>query len=221
LLGSIGVAHHPIFHRADAASAGTFAQISTLNTVVHAALIMVMLVIALCMAQYSAMRQQQRAQGDLVNPSSALTRSAMLLFGFGTLALCFAGLINGFIAPDLMNASASDMANPAYAHPAQPLLLRACWVANQRLMALGGFSFAAAVALWAWDLLRHTPQHRSLGWLGLALALAEVLWQLAQSSKFDVRNLQLFWLWFCVWCGISAWVMLRAPHATETAVADG
>ena len=195
ILGIIAMAHHPTLHSHTISSAvEEMPKLQSLNGLVHGGMIALSLLIGLCFAEYSTLRGLTRF----------LPRSALILFLFGLLAMCFGALINGFIVPDLIASFAAQPNQYAQAK----MLLSAAWASNQSLVALGAYLMAAAVLLWSMDLLINTPQRRLLGALGGALALLSLLWQFSQSSRFDLRNMQFFWLGFCVWAGLAAWVML-------------
>ena len=195
VLGIIAMAHHPTLHSHTISSAvEEMPKLQSLNGLVHGGMIALSLLIGLCFAEYSALRGLARF----------LPRSALILFLFGLIAMCFGALINGFIVPDLITSFAAQPEQQAQAK----MLLSAAWASNQRLVALGAYLIAAAVLLWSIDLLINTPQRRLLGALGGALGLLSLLWPFSQSSRFDLRNMQIFWLGLCVWCGLAAWVML-------------
>ena len=189
------MAHHPTLHSHTISSAvEEIPKLQSLNGLVHGGMIALSLLIGLCFAEYSALRGLTRF----------LPRSALILFLFGLIAMCFGALINGFIVPDLIASFATQPEQQAHAK----MLLSSAWASNQSLIALGAYLMAAAVLLWSLDLLINTPQRRLLGALGGALALLSLIWQFSQSSRFDLRNMQFFWLGLCVWAGLAAWVML-------------
>lgn len=207
VFGIFAMAHHPTLHsHAISDTAAEMAKIQGLNAVVHGGMIALSLLIGLCMAEYSALRGLTRF----------LPRSGLILFWFGIIAMCLGGLINGFVVPDLITNISTQPELQAQAK----LLLSAAWASNQRLVALGAYLIAAAVLLYSIDLLRNGPKRRLIGALGCALAVLSLIWQFAQSSRFDLRNMQFFWLGLCVWAGLAAWVMWTSarPRNVDSAV---
>lgn len=192
LLGLLALLHHPARRGGESAAAAEL--LVSVNAGVHASMLVLALLLSACLAQYTQHRGWSRLW----------PRTGFLLFATGALAACFAGLINGFVAPDLMQAL------PGPAAGGDEVVRAAMWAGNQRLMALCGFCLAAAVACWSLDLWRE-PGRRGLALAGLVLAMAEIVWQLWHGSRFDVPAMQLFWGWLCLACGLFAWVMLRTP----------
>jgi hypothetical protein len=185
--GFVALLHHPTGAAVHAATDP--GPMLALNGAVHAGMLAIVALLAVCLAQYTGDRGWHRL----------LPRSGFLLFAAGALAAGGAALVNGFIAPDLLRAGDDDAAVRA-----------ALWAANQRLMAVAGFALAAATGAWALDLLR-SPGLRVFAWIGVALALAEVVWQIRIDSRFDVHAMQGFWLWLSAACVPFAVVMLRRP----------
>jgi hypothetical protein len=185
VLGFVALLHHPTGESIHAA--GDPATKLALNSLVHAGMLAITLVLTACLAQYTG----DRGWGRL------LPRTGFLLFAAGAIAACGAALVNGFVVPDLMRSGHADETIGA-----------ALWAGNQRLMAFAGFTFAGAVGCWALDLLR-TPGARVFAGIGLVLAVAETIWQLHIGSRFDVHAMQGFWVWLSAACVLFAAVMLR------------
>lgn len=198
LLGLLALLHHPVHGDSQASIGGA---ILPLNPLVHASMLAVVLLMVACLAQYTAVRGWHRL----------LPRTGFLLFAVGGLAGCFAGLINGFIAPDVMQYAPTSAGEDAGFGAVRVAL----WAGNQRLVALAGSCFAAAVACWSLDLLR-SPGRRGLAGSSLFLAVAEVAWQWNIDSRFDVGAMQVFWLWLCLACIPWGWVLFAGGAEPAT-----
>jgi hypothetical protein len=195
IVGIFALAHHPTFHSTNMASApGALAKVAWLNTLVHGGMIAVTMFIFLCLVEYSMLR----------NWRAFFPRSAIIMFGFGVVAVCGAALVNGFIVPDfiVLESHAQGIASNQ-----AELIASLLWSVNQRLMALGAYFIAASVLLWSVDLLVNTPHYKKIALAGLFLGIGQLAWQLHSHSNFNLHNMQLFWLWLSAWSAILAWIM--------------
>lgn len=180
-LGLLALLHHPTGF----AHAAPGAPMPSVGALVHGAMLAIVALLVAGLGQYAATR----------GAHGFWPRTGFLMFAAAALAAGGAALINGFIAPDV-HAQAGGAAGEA--------LRIGLWAANQRLMAVAGLGFAAAVAAWGIDLLR-TPGARTAGGFAVALAIVEVVAQFAHGHRFDVVAMQWFWAWLCAAVAPFAW----------------
>ncbi len=205
LLGSAAMLHHPSLRgHAGEDLAQAMRGIANINRMVHGVMIAVIGALTLCFWQYSASRQAS---------NRFLPASAMICFGIGALSMMMAGLINGFIAPDVIHSSAMQDLPTASIKP----LLMLLWSCNQHLTVLGAGWIALAIGLWAIDLWRSSGK-RGISIFAGILSLVMLTGLLVSGGHFDVHAMQVFWLAFCLWCATAAWLLWQ--NSTELSTAN-
>lgn len=198
--------HHPTAHGDTPAQVvDGFVRMQGLNTGVHAAMIAMLLVSWLALAEFSALRGARRA----------LVRSAGLLYAAGTAGMVGAGLTNGFIATRIAVAAHGG---DARALAAAGDLLRLCWAANQTLAGFGLYALSAAIALWSLDLLRGgRGLARGTGSYGLAIAVVGGSGHALGVFELDVHGMAAVVAAHAVWYVLVGVLMWRGAAGRDGA----
>jgi hypothetical protein len=208
LLGAAALLHHPTLadHRTDQV-AQAMHKIARVNSIVHGVMIGVLGLLSLCFHQYSVARQ---------TAPRFLPASAAICFHFGAFSLMLAGLINGFVVPDVIQSSALPVAWPAEQLQA---IMAVLWSVNQHLTSLGACWITLAIAFWALDLWRSETKRdevsssatrdrqKRVAAIASVVALVMTVGLLQSGGQFSVRTIQYFWLGLCIWCGLAALVL--------------
>jgi hypothetical protein len=154
---------------------------------VHAGMIAVSMLLAICMSHYSHWRAARSSSG-------AWNAAANVIYSFATLGMCLAALINGFVAPTWLEGLPPDASHAGIA--------RVLWVLNQKLTLWSGLSMFAAICCWAqdwcWDSALGIKQ-RLFGAVLTCLAVFGARWLVGQSAKLDVHVMQMLWLIVSAW----------------------
>jgi hypothetical protein len=155
LLEILAMAHHPSVRTADLAAAlQQIAQLGRLSGWVHGVALAAMLCIAYGLLEFAVRRGWSRAW----------IRAGSIAYAAGVLTMIGAGLVSGFILPDLVastpHVSATDLAINAQ-------LLVLCRVLNQSCANFATVAICAGIICWSIDLLSERGWSRLLGYLGL------------------------------------------------------
>ncbi len=201
LLGIFVLLHHPTL-----AGSTTFAVQASLKRIssaiiwVHAAMISISMLLAICMKHYSQWRATKSRAG-------AWSSAANEIFLIGTVALCLAALINGFVAPAWLEQLA--------VHESREGIASVLWIFNQKLTMWGGLSMLAAIVFWSqdwcWDSTLGRKQ-RAIAALQSLLAIVTAIWLVEQSAHLGVHAMQALWVVISLWL-VSAGVALLCTQS--------
>ena len=155
LLEILAMAHHPSVRTPDIAAAlQQIAQLGRLSGWVHGVALAALLCIAYGLLEFALRRGWSRAW----------IRAGSIAYAAGVLTMIGAGLVSGFILPDLV-ASTPHVSLTDLAINAQLLVL--CRVLNQSCANFATVAIAAGILCWSADLLAERGWPRLLGCLGL------------------------------------------------------
>jgi hypothetical protein len=198
LIGIFVLLHHPTL-----AGGTTLAVQASLKRVsgaliwVHAGMISISMLLAICMAHYSQWRATQSRSG-------AWSSAANVIFLIGTVALCLAALINGFVAPAWLERLA--------VHESREGIASVLWIFNQKLTMWGGLSMLAAIVFWSqdwcWDGTL-ASQQRAYAALQSLLAIITANWLVEQSAHLGVHAMQALWVVISLWLVSAGEALLR------------
>lgn len=180
VLSVAAMAHHPT----GAAAQGGFTRF------VHGTLIALTFVLLAGFARFSARRGWH----------SFAVMTGFILFAAGVFCVVIAGLINGFVVPELHEWG-----------DVPPDIATLCWELNQTFAYASAFAMSGAFVLWGADLLRRGgPQDR---WLGIAGLLAgAVPAALMASGLVNLHVAGALLVYSAQWAfsaGAGAWLLSR------------
>ncbi len=164
LLAVVALALHPHMsgHAGPQAELRELGSLSARDRLVHGTLLLLLAILLTAFASYALRR--------------GLTRwpvvAGLVTFAIGIGGLLAAGLIDGFVLPEIV-AQFVD-ASPAV-QDAAVATLAACGVAVNVLTAFGIVAMAIAIAAWSLDLARDVGESRIAGIVGFVSALLTVL----------------------------------------------
>jgi hypothetical protein len=200
LLEVIGMAHHPSVHTPDVAAA--IQQISRLGQLsgwVHGVIATAMLCIAYGLMEFALRRGWSRPW----------IRAGSIALATGVLVMIGAGLVSGFILPDLIaltpHVSALDLAINAQ-------LLVLCRVLNQSCANFATVATCAGILCWSIDLLRERGGLRVLSLLGMFVGILPALALIFGSLQLNVHGMsEVVWGW-ALWHAGVAVSLIRPIH---------
>ena len=168
------------------------------NTFVHGSLITLILFVATCML----------ALRDVLGAHRLIVRAGLVALVVGTAAGAAAGLINGFIVP---NVAARFMdADGGQIDALRPVLvsLREANASCARLCVVG---LSLAAAAWSVCLLRMPGWRRVAGCCGLVCGLVPLALHAAEHLRMDVPGFGLFVQIHACWVFVAGLVLIRWP----------
>lgn len=166
------------------------------NTFVHGSLITIILIMAACFLWLR----------DILGPHRPLVRAAMISLIVGTAGAFAAGLVNGFIVPNL--AARFIGASPSDIELLKPALMLARETnATCARVSVVGLSFAAV--LWSICLLGLPGWRRAVGVIGMLCGLAPLAMHLGEHLHMNVSGYCLFVFIHAIWCIHAGIVMIR------------
>ena len=202
LLEILAMAHHPSVHTQDiAAAVQQIAQLGQLSAWVHGVVLTAMLCIAYGLLEFVLRRGWSRPW----------IRAGTIAYAVGTLAMIGAGLVSGFILPDLIaltpHASPIDLAVNAQ-------LLVLCRVLNQSCANFATVAISVGISCWAIDLSRERGALRLLSLLGLLVGILPAIALISGWLRLNVHGMsEVVWLWAAWNCAVA--ITLWSPQNSK------
>ena len=204
ILMLVMVLHHPVAGQKDAtAIVESIARQASAIRFVHGTVAAAMTVMTSLMLGFAI-------RLDLARPHVLL---GAVSSGFALIMICFAVLLDGFVAPELAIKCTNiggDCVGPTQA------MLRYGGVQIEFMTRFGLLALAAATALWASDLVLRKDSARIFGALGMASAVVQ-FGLLVSGDRLDPHSLALIVTAQAVWyASVGAMVILRkGPYAVS------
>lgn len=197
LLSIFAMLHHPSVSSSDIQQqVEELNRESSLNALVHGTLIAIVIVISFCLTRY--------AQNRNLNEVSILF--GLSAYWLGTSAMVVAGLMGGFIIPQL--AEIYLQASSAQLEVFKGLQTLS-WLINQNFAVLGSICWCAAMFFWAFDMLKQDNLVRAFGSVTLAMGPLLALSLVAEWLLLTVNGMTLVMLVISVWQLVIAWLLIR------------
>jgi hypothetical protein len=201
VLEIIGMAHHPTVRVRDIAQAvEEMRALATPAAWVHGILIALMLATFFALTEFARPRLAR-----------AVVRAGLIAYGVGVIAMTGAAVVDGFVTPGLAFATpvpgAQDLQITAQ-------LMYFSMLCNRALASLGAVAMSCGIAAWSVDLLRGTSLARSLGVLGLLIAVACALALISGVLHLDVHGMSAVVVLQGIWTiGVAALLLQESRRA--------
>ncbi len=194
LLALILVAHHPVADMHDKGQGlQNLVAIGSADRWIHGALIAIVLMWAVGFSGFAW-------RLGIEHPA---VMAGWLGYVMGCVFVILAGLIDGFIVPDL----AVRLVDPT-AHPAAYDLLALCGVANQALTKLGLVFMAVGIIMWGHALMHHRGLARLIALMAMLTGGISAAFILISPARIDVQTLFWFLVGQVVWnLSIAMWMV--------------
>jgi hypothetical protein len=185
--------HHPVAHgNGDQSHVDGLARIAGLASLVHGALIVLMVSTTLLLGEFSVLRLQRQA----------LARAGFCLYLLGTSALAGAALVNGFAVSSLVQSAAATS-------PGIDAALALAWQLNQALAGSGSIALALAIGIWSCDLIQAPGLRRLTGSYGLIMGCGlSLAWGTGWLHP-DVQGMLLALVLIAIWQAAAGILSLR------------
>jgi hypothetical protein len=179
VLEVFGMLHHPSVQTTDIShAADQITRLATLSAVVHAALIVLMLLIAYGFVDFAVRRGLSRP----------LVRAGTLSYAVGVAFMTAAALVSGFIFSNLTSLIPHVTAVDLQIY-SQLLIL--CRVLNQACANFAVLAMSAGIVCWSLDLSRDAGLNRSVGLFGLSVGLLPALALVSGGFHLDVHGMTI------------------------------
>jgi hypothetical protein len=175
------------------------------NTFVHGSLITLLLMMGTCLLWLR----------DLLGPSRPLVRAGMVALTVGLAGNVVAGLVNGFILPNVAARYVGiDEAGLEAVWPVMAL----CREVNATAARVGIVGLSLSALLWSCALAGVPGWRRWIGVGGVLCGLTPLAMHAGEHLRVDVPGFRLFVMIYGVWCVLAAIVLVRArPGALDAA----
>ncbi len=176
------------------------------NTFVHGSLITLLLAIGICLLWLR----------DLLGPNRPLVRAGMVALVVGLAGNVVAGLVNGFILPNVAARYVGiDEAGLAAVWP----VLALCREVNATAARVGIVGLSLSALLWSCTLAGVPGWRRWMGVGGVLCGLAPLAMHAGEHLRVDVPGFRLFVVIYGVWCVLGGVVLIAwradGPHAAS------
>lgn len=194
LLALIIVAHHPVADLHDRAQGlQNLVAIGAVDRWVHGALIAIVLLWAVGFSGFAW-------RLGIEHPA---VMAGWLAYIVGGVFVVLAGLIDGFIVPDL-----ADRLSDQVAHPAAYDLLALCGIANQALTKLGLVFMAVGILMWGHALMHHRGLARLMALFAMLTGGVSAAFILTSPERIDVHTLFWYLVGQVVWnLSVAMWMV--------------
>lgn len=206
LAATILVAHHPVAHMHDPASAlSNLAAIGSRSSLVHGALIALTLLWCVGMSGFAW-------RLGIEHPA---VMAGWLAYVCGSVFLILAGLVDGFVVPDI----AAKFSLDPTAHPAALDLIAVCWELLQASTRLGLVLIAFGSVMWGHALMHHRGIARLIALLAMATGGMSAVYLMTKTGAIDVPTLFWYLVAQVIWnLTVAVW-MIRGPKRPVTSPA--
>jgi hypothetical protein len=175
------------------------------NTFVHGSLITLLLVMGTCLLSLR----------DMLGPSRPVVRAGTVALAVGLAGNMAAGLVNGFILPNLAERYVGiDEAGLEAVWPVMAL----CREVNATTARVGIVGLSLAAVLWSCVLAGMPGWRRWIGVAGMLCGLTPLAMHAGEHLRVDVPGFRLFVIIYGVWCVLAAVVLVRwRPGSLDSA----
>jgi hypothetical protein len=187
--------HPTVNHHAPSGLAAEMSRVAFRNALVHGALI----------ANQGLILLGLLGLADRLGPRRMLVRAGVIAAAIGSIALPGAAVLNGFVSPGFIAASAGGKVPSDELHAG--LLL--AHLASVTLVRIGVPALCAAVLAWSAVLLRRGGPGRAIGALGAACGLGPIIAQATGHLPVDVHGLGAFVVAQSIWYVATAVQLIR------------
>ena len=144
---------------------------------------------------------------------SEMAIAALVVYGFGIVAVLPAAVLSGFVAPDVIERMRVTGATPDARYEA---LLAYTGFLNQGFARINVIASGAAVTLWGCAMWRRRRFPRATAVIGMVVGTALAVGTLTGYLRLNVRGIVIVTLLQAIWMVLVAVHLLRADDVTVT-----
>ena len=200
VLEVFAMAHHPTITTPNILDAiQQITRFRQLDALVHGVLMALLLIVLYALSEFILRR-------DIFRPA---IRAGLIAYGCGVLVMLGAGMVSGFVLPEVLGLTPHTSATDLDINLQLILLCRAL---NQSCANFATVALSTGIIFWSYDLLRReTGWRRALGTAGLIVGIIPAIALIIGLFRLDVQGMTAVLLLQSLWTGGIGIGFLRDP----------